>query len=96
MERAIKRRKTGEFIKIKQLAKVCEKYNIVKVKWENIELEFGEKQKRISKAATKYETAKTDYLESPNLEMPPDDVLLFAATPHFENILEERKSAKKG
>jgi hypothetical protein len=96
MEKQVKRRKTGEFIKIKQLAKVCAKYNIIRVVYENIELEFGDKPKRLSKAATKYESESGKYLESPNLDMPPDDVLLFAATPHFENILEDRKAAKKG
>jgi len=96
MEKQIKRRKAGEFIKIKQLAKVCAKYNIIRVVYENIELEFGDKPKRLSKAATKYESESGKYLESPNLDMPPDDVLLFAATPHFENILEDRKAAKKG
>jgi hypothetical protein len=96
MEKAVRRRKTGDFIKIKQLAKVCEKYNITRVVWENIELEFGDKPKRSSKAVTKYESDSGKYLESPNLDMPPDDVLLFAATPHFENILEDRKAAKKG
>jgi len=94
MEKQVKRRKSGEFIKIKQLARICGKYNIKKVKWENIELEFGEAPRRASKAVTKYETdPKANYLEAPNMEMPPDDVLLFAATPHFEDILETRKAA---
>jgi hypothetical protein len=93
MEKQIKRRKTGEFIKIKQLAKICEKFNIKRVRWDNIEIELGEKQRRVAKGV-KVETDGTKYLESPNLEMPPDDVLLFAATPHFESVLEERKAAK--
>ncbi len=93
MEKQIKRRKTGEFIKIKQLAKICEKFNIKRVRWDNIEIELGEKQRRVAKTV-KVETDGTQYLDSPNLEMPPDDVLLFAATPHFESVLEERKAAK--
>jgi hypothetical protein len=96
MEKVIKRRKSGEFLKIKQLAKLCDKLNIVKVKYDNLELEFGERPKRASKAVTKYESDSGKYLESPNLDMPPDDVMLFAATPHFENILEDRKAGKKG
>jgi hypothetical protein len=96
MEKPVKRRKTSDFIKIKQLAKVCEKYNITRVRYENIELEFGEKLKRGKAVGVKYETDGGKYLDAPNLDMPPDDVLLFAATPHFENILEDRKAAKKG
>ena len=96
MEKPVKRRKTSDFIKIKQLAKVCEKYNITRVRYENIELEFGPSVKRSSKAGVKYESDGSKYLDAPNLDMPPDDVLLFAATPHFENILEDRKAAKKG
>lgn len=94
MEKQTKRRKTGEFIKIKQLARVCEKYNIKKVRWENIELEFGDKPAKASRGI-KYVSDDNKYLESPNLDMPPDDVMLFAATSHFENVLEERKAAKE-
>lgn len=93
MEKQIKRRKTGEFIKIKQLAKICEKFNIKRVRWDNIEIELGEKPRRIAKGV-KVETDGPQYLDAPNLDMPPDDVLLFAATPHFESILDERKAAK--
>lgn len=96
MEKQIKRRKTSEFIKIKQLSKLCEKYGIKRIKWDNLELEFGEKPKKASRAATKYEADSGKYLEAPNLDMPPDDVMLFAATNHFDNILDDRKAAKKG
>jgi len=94
MEKTIKRRKTSEFIKIKQLSKICEKYGIKRIKWDNLELEFGDKPR--SARGIKYQTDKTaSYLETPNLDMPPDDILLFAATDHFDNILDDRKAARK-
>lgn len=98
MEKAKKTRKTGEFIKVKQLIRLCEKSNVTRVSVDGIHLEFGARVERKSAKKvvdTQYVGPESKYLETPSVDMPPDDVMLFAATDHFENILEERKADKE-
>lgn len=86
------RRKTSELKLIKQIIRLCEKSNISKIKYESIEIEFREIKKEV---ATKFENATSKYLDSPQVDMPPDDVMLFAATPSFDQMIDERRKSKK-
>lgn len=96
METTKKTRKTSELLKIKQIIKLCEKNNISRIRYENVEIEFGEKKVRQSNVKLeKYQNDESKYTDSPNVDMPPDDVMLFAATPHFDSIIEDRKKSKK-
>lgn len=97
MQTEKKTRKTSELIKVKQLIRMCEKNNVAKVKYDNIEIEFREKTlTKTKKADLKVETVDgSQYLDKPNVDMPPDDVMLFAATDHFDDILKGRKAAKE-
>ena len=82
-------RNKSDFTQIRKLLALCEKSNVSKIKCGNYEVEFFEKEKlngekRIKK--TKDETLPSVIDSS----MPSDDVMLFAATPHFDDMMEKK------
>lgn len=85
---------SAEIKRIKQLSSVCKSCGIARLRVDNIEIELS-KAVGGTPGSFKYEQAKLDYLNKPERDMPPDDVMLFAATPHMDEILAERKAAKK-
>ena len=98
MQTEKKTRKTSDLIKVKQLIRICEKSSVCKIKYDNIELEFREKLSgKAKKADLVIEKDKSNqYLDKPAVDMPPDDVMLFAATDHFDDMLNTRSKASKG
>lgn len=75
--------------------KICKNTNITRIRCDNIEIEFGESKS--TTIDTKYIGKDTDYLKNPTVDMPPDDIMLFAATDHFEDALKTRiEGQKKG
>lgn len=91
-----KTRKPSELQKVKQLIRICQKNSISRIKYDNIELEFGFgfAAKKMS-GAVKYEKEGSKYIEQPQVDMPPDDIMMFAATSEFDTLLESRKSGRK-
>ena len=95
MQTEKKTRKTSDLIKVKQLIKICQKHSISRIKYDNIELEFGNQVKTSKAAGFKYERENPKYLDQPQVDMPPDDIMLFAATNEFDPMLNSRKAAQK-
>jgi hypothetical protein len=89
-----KTRKTSELQKVKQLIRLCQKNSISRIKYDNLEIEFSFAAKK-STGGLKYEKEDARYLEAPQVDMPPDDVMMFAATSEFDSLIETRKSGRK-
>jgi hypothetical protein len=83
-------RNKSDFTQIRKLLALCEKSNVSKMKCGIYEIEFFQKESSTGdkKIKQKKEDSFPSVLDS---AMPPDDVMLFAATPHFEKAM-----AKKG
>jgi hypothetical protein len=94
MENVTKKRKSSDLLKIRQLIRLGKKHSLKRLKFSDIEIEFTDKSFSSSQAV-KYEKQDSQYLNAPTLDMPPDDVMLYAATDHFEHLLGERKAAQK-
>lgn len=86
------KRKTSELLLVKQVIKLCEKANISRIRYGNFEIEFGDRKREVQ---TRYEGKESQYLDSPQSDMPPDDVMLFAATPSMDEMIQARKGGKK-
>lgn len=89
-----KRLKTSDLSNLKKLITICEKANITRLKFDNFEIEFsineGIGEKKPKKRVSTKEQAEP-ILNNDSQEMPSDEAMLFAATPHFENMLNKEK-----
>lgn len=81
-------RKISILSQIKKIVKLCEKSNISRIKYDNFEIDFFQKEDSAKRKKTETKIASDT---SGDNTMPEDDVMLFAATDHFNDLV-----AKKG
>lgn len=96
MEKEKKTRKSSELLKIRQLIRLGKKHSLRRIKFDNVEIEFTDKSLApYSSKPVKFEKEDGKYLDAPTLDMPPDDVMMYAATEHFDHMIGVRKDAQK-
>jgi hypothetical protein len=88
MDKSTKTRKSSVSRQIREICRACTPFNISRIKYENIEIEF-----RNGSEAVKFISKDSNgYVKNPTADMPPDDVMLFAATGEYEAMLQSRKN----
>lgn len=94
MDHTTKRRRTTTHLEA--ILKLCEKHNVLVYSDKEMRLEFkdsisyvgGRKQKQQGK------TGK-EHIDRPDVDMPADDLMMFASSPVFEDLIADRAEGLK-